>query len=159
MKKTTLLIAAITLLCAPAIQAREINKCVEDGRVTYTQRPCPGDQTVMEINAHPPAGSESVDAAERRASFMKSQEATAQRIKRRNLNLRISQLKSDRDGLLGKRDADIVALHKKLLDVYDFRHKALIESQITEVRDKYWRDKNRIERRLHDAQMELIRLQ
>lgn len=148
----------ILLLCLTGTAWGGVYKCVKDGETTYSQRPCGGEQTVIEIKSAPVEGDSRKAAEERRASFLKSQAATALRIKKRNLNLRIIQLKADLDGLIGKRDSQIEVLHKKLLDVYDFRHKALVESQISEVRDKYWRDRSKLERRLSDARTEMIML-
>lgn len=151
-------IPILFLFFLPPPSQAEIYKCVDErGKTAFSQLPCGENAEVVTVKTVEPETTANTgkDASEKRDEYLESLDERSKRLKKRKLENQLNNLIGSRDALAGKRDKEIAKLQKDLRDAYDFREKAVIESKIQQVRDRYWDKRRRLNDKIHDKRMEL----
>jgi len=148
------LILCLIMMTKPAT-ADQVFRCVtKNGKTVFSQFPCGDGAAVIEVDPQP-ANITPQESIERRDEQRKALDEQSKRLKRRSLERKVENLVGIRNALDDKRDKRISELQDDLREAYDFREKAIIESQIKEVRHQYWEDRRRLNDKIYEARMEL----
>lgn len=151
-------ISAAMLL--PISASAELYKCVSDGKITYSDRPCQGVTAKVKVQK------QAVDIDAAKARIKREQEYVARAEAGRQIETlqdRIAELQRQKDRLLHGMDRELGELRKKkegaANNLAGAAWEQAISTEMQAVAARYRAEIDLVESRISDARQELTRLQ